>query len=1039
MAGLSIGGLAPKQAVHSPSGCGGSAVSSSCGRLSDAEKRRLSRLGSEVVAATAVLTLLRSRRRRQRAGRIVRLATEQAIEESPDIERLRKLRAKEGKGPAASGTLLKKVTASSSSDKEVLDAVTKLAENGELKTAEEAAAVLTALARRKLWEASLWLLSSRKSSGLPTDLSCHNVTIAACGRAQQWAWALAVLEGMPEAGLTPDAISLQGVLLACATGGAWSEALELMKELRRKSVKVEASVVQMVITSCARGGQDEAVLQLIREMIKLNQQPDMITLTTGLVAAARLGHDQEALDYLARLEAGTLDSRACNEGISACAKLELWDRVLQLFSRASKEQLELCPASIDAALRATAASGDWEKALELLRSVKQPDAHMMLVVRAACLQGGQWELAIQLTDEARKLGLPLDEAGSNITIHALNKLGRWEEALQLITTMVEQQLEPSSRTFAALMEGQGNDYWLRALAALEAAAEMGIPVGLFGYTTAIAACSEDAWSAALQLFEDMWLRRGMEPSVVTFGSAIRACTTQWKISVHLLQQAWTEGQPLSVVAYNNVLAACQDCGQGKAALAVLKDMEAHELVPDVVSHNAVIGSLGAEDANAAIKHTETMAKQGVKPTVVTFNTLANACRAGNGRFWETALSLLPIMRERAISPTTATYTSVAAACGAAMQWVVALQLLGAMKEDELSPNVVAMNAILDALAKAGKYDLCIRVLQYMPQAGVTPDIISYNTAIAGCENAGEVGYAMFLWEELQKKNLIPDNLTYASLMSACEKGKAWEKAVMLFQKMVDEELEPDSVCYTAAMNACTMADKQAVLEGIQKSPGAVAASNETEEAAEKGGRPVRPEGPSLTQVNPAQIEGAARLFREALRDQVFQPWIRRNRLLDLHGMNVEVAKISIWVALEEIPSVPEGDLVFRRGLRIIVGRGLHSDSGEAIIGPRIVDTLVKDLKLDVTQFDPEIGTIRIPGRVIRRLWAEKITPMQLLKMEGCGNILPKDSDGRAEGRRRRREAAAAGAPAAAEDEEDDEDLKAAEEVLATPVQPVFAT
>ncbi|CAE8581482.1 unnamed protein product, partial [Polarella glacialis] len=134
-----------------------------------------------------------------------------------------------------------------------------------------------------------------------------------------------------------------------------------------------------------------------------------------------------------------------------------------------------------------------------------------------------------------------------------------------------------------------------------------------------------------------------------------------------------------------------------------------------------------------------------------------------------------------------------------------------------------------------------------------------------------------------------------------------------------------------------------------------------------------------------QLDGASALFREGMRDGAFTPWIRDRRLLDLHSMNLEVAKVAVYNALKGVPDLPEGDKAFQWGLKVIAGRGLRSEDGP-VLGPKVRRMIDEDFGLIVTDYDEEEGFFRIPGKEIERIHAEGVWPPQWL-LDGCPNPL----------------------------------------------------
>ena len=96
-------------------------------------------------------------------------------------------------------------------------------------------------------------------------------------------------------------------------------------------------------------------------------------------------------------------------------------------------------------------------------------------------------------------------------------------------------------------------------------------------------------------------------------------------------------------------------------------------------------------------------------------------------------------------------------------------------------------------------------------------------------------------------------------------------------------------------------------------------------------------------------------------------------LVDLHGLPVEVAKVAVQVALEDI-LLGGGPGAARRGaavgadigdLIIVTGRGKHSPGGVALVRPAIIEFLREQLQLKTKSVSP--GRLKVPARELRRL------------------------------------------------------------------------
>lgn len=96
-------------------------------------------------------------------------------------------------------------------------------------------------------------------------------------------------------------------------------------------------------------------------------------------------------------------------------------------------------------------------------------------------------------------------------------------------------------------------------------------------------------------------------------------------------------------------------------------------------------------------------------------------------------------------------------------------------------------------------------------------------------------------------------------------------------------------------------------------------------------------------------------------------------IIDLHGLPVEVAKIAVQVALEDLilgggPGSSRGGIHKLRDLIIITGVGNHSPGKIALVKPAVIAFLRDQLRLKVLQTRRDgPGRLRVPASELRRL------------------------------------------------------------------------
>eukprot|EP00965_Chrysotila_dentata_P116371 3846812-Pleurochrysis_carterae.AAC.3 len=161
---------------------------------------------------------------------------------------------------------------------------------------------------------------------------------------------------------------------------------------------------------------------------------------------------------------------------------------------------------------------------------------------------------------------------------------------------------------------------------------------------AIAACTRaQRLAPALELLDRM-RAGGVVPETRSFNMAITCAgrTRKWQLALRLLRSMRGAGVEPTTVSYNSALSALSAAGKWKIALELLDEMK---------------GASNGKDAAASTTSSST-ATASASPDVVTFSTVAAACRKGGA--WEHALDLLAEMRETEgahIAPNVFTFTT----------------------------------------------------------------------------------------------------------------------------------------------------------------------------------------------------------------------------------------------------------------------------------------------------------------------------------------------------------------------------------------------
>jgi len=218
--------------------------------------------------------------------------------------------------------------------------------------------------------------------------------------------------------------------------------------------------------------------------------------------------------------------------------------------------------------------------------------------------------------------------------------------------------------------------------------------------------------------------------------------------------------------------------------------------------------------------------QGLKPELITFNSMINAC--GNSNKSEEALILLGKMKNLGVSPDVISYNSAIKACAQSGRLNEAMGLLKEMQQQNLKADYYTFNGILAAYSRDGNIEQIVAVMKQMIELKVKPDEVSYLHAIDAARKSQRPDVSFQFYERMKKTNVKPSKQIFTSLMNACGSTKStnhhWNfgahRALGLLDEMESIGIRPDTRAYSSCLSVLASHGKAkeslALLEKMQK-------------------------------------------------------------------------------------------------------------------------------------------------------------------------------------------------------------------------------
>ncbi|CAM9780566.1 unnamed protein product, partial [Hapterophycus canaliculatus] len=465
--------------------------------------------------------------------------------------------------------------------------------------------------------------------------------------------------------------------------------------------------------------------------------------------------------------------------------------------------------------------------------VVRPDVVSYSAAITACGNSGEWRRALALLRVMREQGVPPNVVSYNAAAHACVG-GRRRNR--------ESRLNDASAN--AKPPGAEKDGWVLILDLMAEMREEGVDADVFTFSTAITACGNAGeWEQALVLLEEMGealeqqqlqavdetqqrRRRPAAPDVVSVNAAIAACgrAGQWERALDLLDRmtARAMGGPTGSVGMSrngDGLGGSPRNGGGSMAAS------------SAAIHLGARGSAGNVSRDAGKAGAARSGLAWPAADSVSFNSAMEACAIA-GR-WREGVELLPRMLEVGVRPNVCSYAAHLACLRAGGLWERALLVLEEMSAGRegggVKPDLGCYAAVMSTLGEVGKWEQALDLLRLLQRQGVAratawaaeqgvgqggepagaasfdaerlaaeatggragissspsagPNLVCYNAALAACAKAREGTAALDLLEEMEGRGIF-DTASFNCAMLACRGKGQWQKATAILDRMV---------------------------------------------------------------------------------------------------------------------------------------------------------------------------------------------------------------------------------------------------------------
>ncbi|KAF5455408.1 hypothetical protein F2P56_024985 [Juglans regia] len=459
-----------------------------------------------------------------------------------------------------------------------------------------ASSMISVLGRLGKVELARMVFETARNEGYGNTVYAYSALISAYGRNGCCDEAILVFELMKKFGLLPNLVTYNAVIDACGKGGVeFRRVMQIFDEMLRNGVQPDRITYNSLLAVCSRGGLWEVARNLVTEMVERGIDQDTVTYNTLLDAVCKGGQMDLADEIMSEMPAKNILPNVVTystmvDGYARAGRLE---EALGLFNEMKFLAIRLDRVSYNTLLSIYAKLGRFEEALNVCR-------------------------------EMENCGIKKDVVTYNALLGGYGKLGKYDEVRRMFKVMKAEHVSPNLLTYSTLIDvlSKGGLY-REAMEVFREFKRAGLKADVVLYSALIdALCKNGSVESAISLLDEM-TKEGIKPNVVTFNSIIDAIGR-------------------SAAAECSVDTAA---GAGKRHIESPSSIILEDAIESEVGHegnNQIIkmfGQLAAEKEVSRKKDKrvrqeilcilgifQKMHQLEIKPNVVTFSAILNACR-----------------------------------------------------------------------------------------------------------------------------------------------------------------------------------------------------------------------------------------------------------------------------------------------------------------------------------------------------------------------------------------------------------------------------
>ncbi|PKU68253.1 pentatricopeptide repeat-containing protein At2g31400, chloroplastic [Dendrobium catenatum] len=414
------------------------------------------------------------------------------------------------------------------------------------------------------------------SQGFGNTVYAYSALISAYARNGLSSEAMSVFSLMKASGVRPNNISYNAVIDACGKGGVDLEiTVGFFREMLQNGICPDRKTFNSLLAGCSHAGRLEDARILFDEMIDLGIGRDIYTYNTFIDVLCKGGNMKFAVEVIPDMLSSYIQPNVVTYStlMDGYAKLERHDEALNLYMEMKSMGIQL-------------------------------DRVCYNTLLSIYVKSGRYEDITRVCEEMEVIGIDKDIITYNSLITGYGKQGRFDIVSYLIRDMREKGVASNVLTYSTLM-----DIYSKAGMYEDAAnvffdfKESGLKADVVLYSSFIDVLAKNGLvKCAVWLLDEMQ-QIGIEPNVVTYNTIIDGFGKS---------RFFVEGG-----IGNGMAGGKANCNQIVRIFG--------NLTKDIIQPMVDVATKKSEDLFCILGLFQRMIQQRVKPNVVTFSAILNAC------------------------------------------------------------------------------------------------------------------------------------------------------------------------------------------------------------------------------------------------------------------------------------------------------------------------------------------------------------------------------------------------------------------------------